>query len=636
MSANTSTVESHESTGRSPWWWVPSLYFAEGVPYVVVMTVAVIMFKRLGVGNAQIALYTSWLYLPYAIKPLWSPLVQRIGTRRGWVLVMQLLIAAGLACVAMSIPLVSFLRWSLVALAVTAVSSATHDVAADGFYLLALSPHQQAWFVGIRSTAYRMASIAGQGLLVMLAGALESSTGLPVVDVQVRAADVAPVASSFQPAEFGNDLAGSSQQIVAQSDEVQISTRGRDATEAKALRAAVHGWNIKHGFYEEPPAQANKAAAKENAGWRDSLEDFIRRWFGRRVQAEGPESSRTGDMAVVLMRMAQPVPAGESQVVQFGRIAGDTNFSVVEGERFVVTETNWKEPFASLVQVDPKLAQASGATFEIRSGNLPLAWSVTFFVVAGVFLAIAVYHFLAMPHAAADVMATKASKAAAGGGIAGFLIPFADFFKKPRIVAVIAFLLLYRFPEAQLIKLTTPFLLDAHEAGGLALTTGTVGFVYGTVGVIMLTLGGIIGGIVVSRHGLGRWLWPMALAMHLPNLAFLLLAYLQPTNRAVVTAGVGVEQFGYGFGFTAYMLYCVYVASGKHETVHYAMCTGLMALGMMIPGMWSGWLQELIGYEHFFVWIMIAMIPSLLAVAAIPVDPAFGKKKTEGVSGDHA
>src|SRR3954447_233023 len=143
MSANTPTVVLRAAGIRGPWCWVPTLYFAEGVPYVVVMTVAVIMFKRLGVGNAQIALYTSWLYLPYAIKPLWSPLVQRVGSRRGWVVVMELLVAAGLACAALSIPLASFLRWSLVALATTAIASATHDVAADGFYLLALSPHQQ-------------------------------------------------------------------------------------------------------------------------------------------------------------------------------------------------------------------------------------------------------------------------------------------------------------------------------------------------------------------------------------------------------------------------------------------------------------------------------------------------------------
>jgi PAT family beta-lactamase induction signal transducer AmpG len=192
-------------------------------------------------------------------------------------------------------------------------------------------------------------------------------------------------------------------------------------------------------------------------------------------------------------------------------------------------------------------------------------------------------------------------------------------------LGVLAFLLLYRFPEAQLVKLSSLFLLDAREAGGLALTTAEVGIVYGTIGVAMLTLGGLIGGFVVARSGLGRCLWPMALAIHLPNLAFLFLAYAQPESRWVITIAVAIEQFGYGFGFTAYMLYCVYVATGRHQTVHYALCTGCMALGMMIPGMWSGWLEELVGYRHFFVWIMLAMIPSLLAVASIPYDPDFGK-----------
>src|SRR5262245_2075569 len=200
---------------RGPWWWVPTLYFAQGVPYVVVMTVAVMMFKRLGVDNTRIALYTSWLYLPYAIKPLWSPLVQRIGTRRAWVIVMQLLVAAGLACVALALPLDSFPRWSLVSLAAVAICSATHDVAADGFYLLALSSHEQAWFVGIRSTAYRLAMIAGQGLLVMLAGALESSTGLPTVQLAIRAVDRPPEVIQFAPEAFHVEAdANDSQRIV--------------------------------------------------------------------------------------------------------------------------------------------------------------------------------------------------------------------------------------------------------------------------------------------------------------------------------------------------------------------------------------------------------------------------------------
>ncbi len=660
------------AAGRNPWWWVPSLYFAEGVPYVVVMTVAVIMFKRLGVGNAQIALYTSWLYLPYAIKPLWSPLVQRIGTRRSWVVVMQLLIAAGLACAALAIPLDSFLRWSLVALAAVAISSATHDVAADGFYLLALSGHQQAWFVGIRSTAYRAAMIFGQGLLVMLAGALETSTGLPTVEVEVRAVDQEPAhpTTDERPLDFARaelnrlatefnsiDFAASvysgmtvravpflptttpdetgPQRILVAGQSHELSFRGRSAEEAQAIVDAVGEWNgYVHNvfaFGEPPPEEYDESAPVPNdipPIWLDVLEAIIRDRFGPTESQPVENTHRVGDVAVVMMRLAKPVPPGEQQVVQFGRSSGDASFQVVEGERFVLTTENWNQPFAAAVQVDAKLDRHSQATFEVRSGNLRFAWTATFFVIAAAFVVFCAYHFVALPRPAADVAVVADST---GERITGFFEPFVDFFRKPGIIATLAFLLLYRFPEAQLVKLATPFLLDTRDAGGLSLTTGEVGFVYGTVGVIMLTLGGIIGGFVAARDGLRYWLWPMALAIHLPNLAFLFLAYVQPENIAVITAAVGVEQFGYGFGFTAYLLYCVYVARGKHETVHYALCTGAMALGMMIPGMWSGWLEELIGYQHFFVWIMLAMIPSLLAVAFITVDPQFGKK-----SGDEA
>jgi PAT family beta-lactamase induction signal transducer AmpG len=621
MSADSSSVESRASAGRGPWWWVPSLYFAEGVPYVIVMTVAVIMFKRLGVSNARTTLYTSWLYLPYAIKPLWSPLVQRFGTRRGWVVVMELMVAAGLACTALAIPLASFLRWSLVALAGVAVSSATHDVAADGFYMLGLSSHDQTWFVGIRNTAYRLAMIAGQGLLVMLAGALESSTGLPTLSVEVSAVDRPPGLVQFTPAEFTSVTGADVQRILVERERYDISFRGRSKSEVTTLKDAVRKWNVDHGFYSLPEKQAEKKKAK----WIVQLEEFIRSRFGPQKKET---ANRAGDVTIVQMRMANAVPVGEQQVVQFGRVGSNADFDAVEGERFVVTEKNWNQPFAAVVQVDSKLDHASQTKFEIRSGNLPLAWSVTFFFVAAAFAGLAIYHFVAMPRPAGDVVSIVESTGR--GRVEGFLLPFADFVRKPRIVAILAFLLLYRFPEAQLLKLTTPFLLDPREAGGLALTTGTVGFIYGTVGVIMLMVGGIAGGFVAARHGLGRWLWPMALAMHLPNLAFLFLSYAQPSNPLVITAAVAVEQFGYGFGFTAYMLYLLYIATGKFQTVHYALCTGCMALGMMIPGMWSGWLQELIGYQHFFVWIMLAMIPSLLAVAMIRVDPQFGKKSADG------
>src|SRR4051812_10530721 len=303
MDAHSSPTKDGARINRGPWWWVPSLYFAEGVPYVVVMTVAVIMFKRLGIGNAQIALYTSWLYLPYAIKPLWSPLVQRIGTRRGWIVVIELFVAAGLVSAAMAIPLASFLRWSLVALAATAISSATHDVAADGFYLLALSPHQQAWFVGIRSTAYRMAMIAGQGLLVMLAGMLESSTGLPTAEVTIRASDRAPAAGPFAPQAFNSAEESETQRVVLQRSTYEISVRGRSKAEVDALKKAVRDWNVSNGFYAPPETTAQS----EKPDWVLKLESFVRSSFG---PTKIERSERSGDVAVVLMRVTRPIPPG--------------------------------------------------------------------------------------------------------------------------------------------------------------------------------------------------------------------------------------------------------------------------------------------------------------------------------------
>jgi len=418
---------------RRPWAWVPSLYFAEGIPYVIVMIVSVTLYKRLGVSNTEIALYTSWLYLPWVIKPLWSPVVDLLKTRRGWIVTMQLLIGAGLAGVALTLPGDDFLRWSLAFLWLLAFSSATHDIAADGFYMLGLDRPQQAWFVGVRSTFYRLAMITGQGVLVMIAGVLETSTG-----------------------------------------------------------------------------------------------------------------------------------------------------------------------------------------------NIPLAWSLTFYLLAALFLAFGAWHQFMLPRPASD---RRRSDVTMRGLFAGFAETFASFFRKPGIVAILAFLLLFRFAEAQLAKMATPFLLDGAVDGGLGLGTTQVGFVYGTVGILMLTIGGLLGGFLAARHGLRFWLWWMVAAINLPNAVYIFLAWVQPETFWVVNAAVAVEQFGYGFGFTAYMLYMIQVAEGEHETAHFAICTGFMALGMMLPGMLSGWLQELLGYRNFFLWVMAATVPSFVVAALIPLKPGFGRKE---------
>ena len=417
-------------TAPRPWRWVPTLYFAQGVPYVVVMTLAVVMYKNLGISNTEIALYTSWLYLPWVIKPLWSPLVELLARKRVWIVALQFVLGAALAMVALALPGPRYFQLTLAVLWLLAFASATHDIAADGYYMLALPERTQAAFVGVRSTFYRLAMIAGQGGLVVLAGLLIDSTGNP----------------------------------------------------------------------------------------------------------------RT-------------------------------------------------------------------------------AWAIVFGVLAVVFVLAGTYHALVLPRPAADAVTPRGTPL-----WQGFVAVFVAFFRRGDIARVLAFLLLYRFAEAQLLKLVTPFLLDPRAVGGLGLRTQDVGIAYGTVGVAALTLGGLLGGWVISRGGLQKLLWPLLIAMHLPNVVFVLLALAQPQSLALVSAAIAVEQFGYGFGFTAYMVFMLMVAQGPHRTAHYALCTGFMALGMMLPGMAAGWLQEQLGYTNFFIWVCIATIPSFVAAALIRIEPGFGKR----------
>ncbi|RHJ91048.1 MFS transporter [Parabacteroides bouchesdurhonensis] len=400
---------------HSSWTWIPSLYFAEGLPFVAVMTLSVIMYKRLEVSNTDIALLTSWLYFPWVIKPLWSPFVDLIKTKRWWIYVMQLLIGGGMAGIAFVLPGDFFLQATLAFFWLMAFSSATHDIAADGFYMLGLTEDQQAFFIGIRNTFYRIAMITGQGLLVMLAGFLEKSTG-----------------------------------------------------------------------------------------------------------------------------------------------------------------------------------------------KIPFAWSIVFFILAGTFVGLSMWHKYILPRPVEDAPRLNVTPSVI---LVEFFKTFASFFQKKGVIPALLFMLTFRLGESQLVKLASPFLLDGREVGGLALSTGQVGFAYGTVGVIALLLGGILGGMAIARNGLKHWLWPMALAISLPNLVYLYMAYAMPENIFIINGCVAIEQFGYGFGFTAYTMYLMLFAEGEYKTSHYAISTGFMALGMMLPGMISGWIQEQIGYQHFFVWVMICCLP---------------------------
>ena len=432
---------------KSPWWWVPSLYFAEGIPYFLVNNISVMMFTKMGVPNGQMAFFTTLLYFPWFLKGLWSPVVDVVKTKRWWIIGMQVLMTAMMLLLTLTLPKpsaelmasgqtpASVFWFTLVLFIITAFASATHDIAADGFYMIAHNPSSQAAFIGIRSTFYRISSIFGQGVLVFIAGLVERHTG-----------------------------------------------------------------------------------------------------------------------------------------------------------------------------------------------NIPLSWQVTLGVSAVVFAIVTLYHTFFLPKSEDD--RPRISENGETDTWRELGQSFVTFFTKKGVWLAIIFMLLYRLPEGFLIKMCSPFLVAPIEKGGLGLDTDVYGIVYGTIGVIALLAGGIVGGIFASRVGLKKALWWMAAGMTLPCLTFVYLATALPSNLVIVSVAVAIEQFGYGFGFTAYMLYMMYFSEGEFKTSHYAICTAFMALSMMLPGFVAGYIQEAIGYINFFWMVMVCCIATVAVTIAARrnVDSDYGKK----------
>ena len=604
----------------SPWAWIPTLYFAQGLPYVAVMTISVIMYKRLGISNTDIALYTSWLYLPWVIKPFWSPFIDLLKTKRWWVVTMQMLVGAGLAGIAFTIPAPHFFQITLAIFWLVAFSSATHDIAADGFYMLALDTHDQAMYVGIRSTFYRVATIAGQGLLVILAGLLESNTGLTPLSLEVKAGPQYASEIALPSTDYVTDSNNDEMHFVASPAVLEIGTAANPA-QVDSVNAWVKQQNIANGFAAPETAATPQSSTAAKSQELSKFELFIKNTFGE--NRERTQHQLTGNIGVIKVCLSQQPKPGEKVVLNTVHKTGDQSIFLTQGDRIEFNADNWNKPAYITIQVDPKLKEASSASFESTSGNIALAWSITFFVLAGFFIAICLYHKYVLPKPASDRAVCEAT---ASNIFKEFFATFVTFFKKKQVWVAVLFLLLSRLPEAQLVKLINPFLLDPKELGGLGLTTGQVGLVYGTIGILGLTIGGIIGGIVAAKGGLRRWLWPMAWSISLTCATFVYLSYYQPDSLFIINLCVFIEQFGYGFGFTAYMLYLIYFSDGEHKTAHYAICTAFMALGMMLPGMAAGWLQELIGYKHFFYWVMICCAATIAVCAFIKIDPNYGKK----------
>lgn len=409
---------------------------------------------------------------------------------------------------------------------------------------------------------------------------------------------------------------------------VTMSTAGIPQDSLKRWLQLVEAQNRANGFLtsgEQPGAAVRNVA---EAGWwtvhvSEPLGGWIRRRFGERREA-AVVGGLSGDIAVAAVSLSGCPEPGREVVLNTSMNRGDRSVSLVHGDRLTFDETNWNRPAYIVFQADPKLEQPSSAEYKGLSGNIPFAWSVTFFVLAGLFVLFGLWHRFALPRPGSDRASARSTPRDI---LRQFSATFVSFFKKPQAAAAIFFMLTFRFSEAQLLKLINPFLLDPKEAGGLGLTTGEVGLVYGTIGIIGLTLGGIIGGVAAARGGLKKWIWPMTFSMLLTCVTFVYLSFSQTSNLLAINACVFIEQFGYGFGFTAYMLYLMYYADGPQKTAHYAICTGFMALGMMIPGMFAGWLQEQLGYNHFFVWVMLCSVVPVVAVSLLKIDPDYGRKK---------
>ena len=603
----------------SPWAWIPSLYLAEGLPYVAVQLVSVIMYKRMGMSNTDIALYTSLLYLPWIIKPLWSPFVDLLKTKRWWIVTMQLLLGAGFAGIAFTIPLPFYFQATMAFFYLLAFSSATHDIAADGFYMLALDTNQQAVYVGIRSTFYRISTLMGQGALIIVAGFLETHTGAEPLKIQIEASPQYTQNTLFIPETPGLSEQEGNVMFLAENLYMGIGTINK--ADLDACVGKVKALNIANGFILDDVKKEDKKSNKKEEKAKEKKDTWIKKQFGEKRKETG-KSEEVGNIGILVVHLSSKPE--KNMALNTSLNSGDKSISLIHGDRLTFDANNWNKPAYMIFQADPKLSGSTKAEFKGLSGNIPFAWSITFFILAGLFVVFGFYHKFILPKPDSDKFHAHLT---AKTLLKEFFATFGSFFQKPQVVAAVFFMLTFRFAEAQLLKLINPFLLDPKDVGGLGLTTGQVGLYYGIMGMIAITLGGIIGGIAASRGGLKKWLWPMTFSMLLTAGTFMYLALSQNSNVWVVNACIFIEQFGYGFGFTAYMLYLMYFSQGENKTAHYAICTGLMALGMTLPGMFAGWMQEQLGYSNFFIWVMICAIVPIIAVSLLKIDPEYGKKK---------
>ena len=433
---------------RSPALWVSVIYFAEGFPYTIVNLMSIIFLKDLGASNELIGL-TSFLYIPWVLKGLWGPVVDIYSTKRKWILFTELFCTLLFLLLALGALGPQAIVISIAVFALIAFVSATHDTAIDGFYLDALDKDQQAFFVGVRSTAYKLAWLAGNGGLVFLAGFL-----------------------------------------------------------------------------------ANERVINTNSDGTKIFGDFQFSIFGRAFSFQAPA---------------------------FG-------------------------------------------------------WAVAFAIAAFLFLLIYLFQLWYLPHPAPFSRGRDRN-----GAEADFFEAFKSYFTQRRIGWIVFYVLLFRLGDAFMLKMAPPFLMDNSSKGGLTLSTAQMGILYGTVGVVFLLAGGVLGGFVIAKQGLKKWMWPTALLQNSAIALYWLLAKYRPGIEWVYVVN-SFEQFSYGLGVSAYTVFLMRTVRPEFKASHYAITTAFMAAGILLPGVMSGYLQVRMGYEGYFLMSFLAAVPGLAAIYFLPLD----------------
>ncbi len=576
---------------RSPWQWIPTLYLSEGFPYFLAVAFSAVMYRHFGVSNSDIAFFTGLIYLPWILRPLWSPFVDIYGSKRKWIYSMQLVIGICLAGIALLIPLPDFFNFSILLWFIIAFASATLETAVDGFYISALTNNSpRSFFVGVRSVFYRISFFAAQGLIIVFSGYLEIFFSVEPTEFKITADPNKYFSEEIHIDSFKYKTFPGQLRIIASKNDVKIGSELKTAEDVFSYREYVRNFNNINGFVDE---------------------------FSRQNKYPVLPREPVGNIGIVGLHLSkQPPKEKEYSVIVEQRTAND-NIKIIEGDKLKFNSRNWNKPALVLVQINPALTARNEAVFNVRTEKVFIAWIIPFFAGSALFLILFFYHRKILPHAVADKQ-LKLNRSAAFNKL--FLKPFFRFFEKKKIGVIIMFIVFYLFSEGQLIKTSTMFLADKRTLGGLGLTDGELGFITAIIYTSGFIIGSLLGGLMLTKSSLKKWIWLMMFAVNIPGIIYAILAHTQPSELIIIYSAAFCHHLLIGFGLTGLVLYMVNLSDGDYKASHYSLAATFMTLGIILSGIISEPILKSVDYKYFFTILPITVIPSLIILKYLPFE----------------